>query len=177
MAADGVPGAKGNPQFLGGGPPATAVDENLISQWAADNIDRRVANTTARDAIAFKYEGMIVQTQDTNTIWLCTNPAGGGTWLKVVAATDVFAEAAGRVAAGGNTTGNTVVTFPVGRFAVTPIVTAALTSIAANCQVACSLASATQMTVQTYTISTGAAITGVSFDWTARQMTPTLAAG
>lgn len=47
MAADGTPGAKGNPQFLGTGAPATAADMNLVSTWAADNIDRSVATVAA----------------------------------------------------------------------------------------------------------------------------------
>lgn len=83
MAADGIPGVKGNPQFLGAGAPATAVDLNLISTWSANNIDRRVTNTTERDAIALKYVGMIVQTADTNSIWLCTNASGSGTWYAI----------------------------------------------------------------------------------------------
>lgn len=50
MAADATPGTKGNPRFLGSGAPATAVDFNLVSDWAADNIDVAVANEAALPA-------------------------------------------------------------------------------------------------------------------------------
>lgn len=83
MAADGTAGTKGNPQFLGTGAPATAVDLNLISTWAADNIDRRVADYTARGAISTKYVGMVAQTASDNNVWLCTATAGSGTWIPI----------------------------------------------------------------------------------------------
>ena len=105
MAADGTPGAKGNPQYLGTGAPATAADQNEISTWAANNIDRRVADTTARDGIVLKYVGMVVQTADTNSIWLCTASGGAGTWLLVFVpvAAGAFAAADGGVALAANT--------------------------------------------------------------------------
>lgn len=42
MAVDGVRLSKGAPQFLGGGAPATAADENAMMAWANGAVDRIV---------------------------------------------------------------------------------------------------------------------------------------
>ena len=88
-----------------------------------------------------------------------------------------FKEAAGRVTNAANTTGTVVVAFPAGRFSVAPIVGLQITVVAANSVAVVTAASATDMTVKTFTTSTGAALIGVGFDWNARQMTAAAAAG
>lgn len=86
-----------------------------------------------------------------------------------------YRQAAGKVAS--NPTGAVVVAFPVGRFSVPPVVGATLTSYAANVQILITAISATQMTVVTYNVSTGTNIAGVTFDWTAVQMTDSAGPG
>jgi hypothetical protein len=66
MAADGTPGTKNQPQFLGSGAPATAVDLNLISDYAAKVGNRRTGTITERGAAAAAdvWEGLAWQDTD-----------------------------------------------------------------------------------------------------------------
>ncbi len=57
MAADGPPGTRGNPTFLGAGAPSTAVDLGIVSAWAADNLLPVFATTSAADADPYKWLG------------------------------------------------------------------------------------------------------------------------
>lgn len=92
-------------------------------------------------------------------------------------AANAFAESAGVITAAANTTGNTTVTFPTGRFTVAPIVSVVTTNVIANVAMNALTITSTGFTLQTYNVSTGAAISGVGTQWTARQMTSTTAAG
>jgi hypothetical protein len=56
--ADGIPGAKGNPHFLGGGAPATAGDPNDVSDWAASQIDASVAVFGDLSTLPYTWVGM-----------------------------------------------------------------------------------------------------------------------
>jgi len=86
-------------------------------------------------------------------------------------------EAMGRVTVAGNATGTLTINFPAGRFTVPPIVNVQITVVAANSVAVVTAVTKDQMTVKTFLTSTGAALVGVSFDWTARQMTATAAEG
>lgn len=127
------------------------------------------ANRTALAAPELR-DGLECYVTGTDVTWLYE----GSSWRSL---SNPFSQAAGKVAAAANTTGNTVVTFPAGRFSVAPVTQVTLTSVTPNTATICSAISSTQMTVQTFQITTGAAITAVSFDWSARQMTATTAAG
>lgn len=80
MSADGTPGTKGNPQFDGGGAPATATDMNLISTWAADRVGEHVANYAALPSSDL-WVGRLVTTDDTEQVWL----RGASGWKPVSA--------------------------------------------------------------------------------------------
>lgn len=74
---------KGVPRIEGDTALTPRADHNAHADWDRDNVNTRVANTTARDAIVNKYAGLIVQTADTNTLWMCTAPAAAGTWVAI----------------------------------------------------------------------------------------------
>ena len=69
MAADGLPGPKGNPQFLGTGAPATAVDLNLISLWAASVAGPSVATVAALPNTG-NWPGRIIHVANINSLYL-----------------------------------------------------------------------------------------------------------
>jgi hypothetical protein len=79
MAADGTPGTKNQPQFLGGGAPATAVDYNLVSDYAAKVGNRRVGTTTERTtaAAADVWEGLEWHDTTLSTIFVYVS----GSWV------------------------------------------------------------------------------------------------
>lgn len=102
-----------------------------------------------------------------------------GAWRRLKVAGfvgDSFVEAAGKVTAATNTTGNTTITLPSGRFSVPPVVSITPTSVALNLGIRAD-PSATSLYVQTFSTASGDPISGVAFDWTAKQMTSSAAAG
>lgn len=69
MAADGTPGTKGNPRFLGSGAPATATDLNLISDWAASNAGPSVANALSLPSVG-NWDGRIIHTLAEKSLYI-----------------------------------------------------------------------------------------------------------
>lgn len=76
-ATKGVPRVEGNPA------PTLRADHNALADWVRDNVNLRVLNAAARDALVGKYVGMTVQTANDNNVFLCTSVAGLGSWLAV----------------------------------------------------------------------------------------------
>lgn len=91
--------------------------------------------------------------------------------------TGPWAEAAGVISSAANSTGNTTVIFPVGRFTVPPIVTLAAGTVSVNLALRADVSSKDSMVVQSFITASGTPSPGVVVHWTARQMTPTTAAG
>lgn len=109
----------------------------------------------------------------TDTVRAVT-PQGLVEWHK--AAPIAYRAAAGSVASGSSVGSNTV-TFPSGRFSQVPVVNVVPRNTAVNVAIAVTAVSSTSMTVTVYD-STGAGFrTGIGFDWTAVQMTPTSGVG
>lgn len=77
--ADGIPGSKGNPHFLGGGPPAAAGDPNDVSDWAAANIDATVPTFGDLATLAYTWPGMRRTVEATGRSYLFY----GGGWIEV----------------------------------------------------------------------------------------------
>jgi len=88
-----------------------------------------------------------------------------------------FAEAAGVLLAASNTTGNTAITFPTGRFTVPPIVSLVTNNVVVNLALNAQNVTAAGMTIQSYNSGSGSAIPAIGVHWTARQMTAAAAAG
>jgi len=94
----------------------------------------------------------------------------GALWIPV----GNYTEAAGTLAAGSSVGSNNIV-FPANRFTVPPIVNVTPLNIPVGAIMGVTAKTATGMTI-TFSNS-GGFVNGVGFDWTARQMTATTAAG
>lgn len=80
MAADATPGAKGNPRFLGSGAPDTAVDLNLVSDFAA-SVAGETWPTYSTLPVTDNWEGRTMWVADVKaqfvwdgTTWVPTSP-------------------------------------------------------------------------------------------------------
>lgn len=72
---------KGVPRMVGDPAPTIRADYNALAEWVLANVGRVETNVAARNAITKKWAGMVVYTAAEKLLWLCTNPAGSGTWL------------------------------------------------------------------------------------------------
>lgn len=103
-----------------------------------------------------------------------TNPGGAGAagWYVVATPRTPFAEAAGYSGSGANTVD---IAFPAGRFTVPPIVTVLPYAPAIGMVV--TISNKTKDGFRVVFSGSSGYVNGQVFDWTARQMTPTAAAG
>jgi hypothetical protein len=76
-AIKGVPRIEGNPG------PSLRADHNALADWVKANVHASFTSTGNRDADPLKWAGKVVHTQDTNSVWLCVDPAGSGTWFEM----------------------------------------------------------------------------------------------
>lgn len=82
MTADGTPGSKNQPQFLGTGAPATAADLNEIANYAALVGNVKVLDTTGRTALSGnqRWPGLIVFDTTTSTLYIWD----GAGWVRLM---------------------------------------------------------------------------------------------
>lgn len=99
-ATKGVPRIEGNPA------PSLRADHNALADWAKNNVHASFTSTANRDADPLKWEGKVVETSDTDTLWLCIDPAGSGTW-RVVSEDTGWATLAANGAGGWTATATT----------------------------------------------------------------------
>lgn len=130
MTADGTPGAKNQPQFLGTGAPATAADLNTLADHAASVGNLKVLTTAQRTALSGsdRWTGLLVADTDLSSVFIYL-----GGWVRLWASgATPYAVAQGTVTCPNTITGDggvtgshgysdlIDVTFPVGRFSVAP---------------------------------------------------------
>jgi len=169
MAADGTPGAKGNPRFLGAGAPSTATDLNLISDWAASVAGETRASAASLPATG-NWVGREIMAEDTGALYLCT--ALPNTWQRIWSPGTPFAEATGTISL---TSSFQTINFPVGRFTVAPLVFLQCVSGAGGAIGNTSLV-ASGVTASSFQARQELA-TSYPWAWRAIQMTPTTAEG
>lgn len=155
-------------------------DTKKIVAWSDDASDwvelssSADASTTVKGIAELATDAETITGTDTTRV---VTPAGLAALVAALKGLP-FAQAAGQVSAGANTTGVSSVTFPSGRFSQPPIVSLVIRNYVASSKAAVHASlSSSGFTLSTYNVNTGANISGVAVDWTAVQMTSSSAAG
>lgn len=175
------------PYLLPSNPPDLAAISKAIVDWAAPRINMRFASAAARAAaVPVPLEGMVSWLADVNALYVYN----GAAWVPPSAlerpGTTPFAQAAGSVSLAGTAVAaggavSVVISFPVGRFTVVPLLQASMGVApggAALLTLHASASSTTNATIYLYNAS-GAVQTWVAMaiTWSAVQMTSAAAAG
>tara|TARA_R100000365_G_C2746946_1_gene76472 strand:- start:1831 stop:2460 length:630 start_codon:yes stop_codon:yes gene_type:complete len=101
MAADGTPGARKQPQFLGGGAPATAVDLNILADHTAEMGNSMALSTADREAFESDgWEGLFCYDTDEDAIYRHDGSAWVVFWHDWKAYTPTATNASGGTLAG-----------------------------------------------------------------------------